>query len=404
MTESSPPSGRAWLHRNVVALGVVSLLTDTASEMIVPLLPYFVGTLLGGGAQALGWIEGAANLLQNVLKLVTGRLADRVGRNKPFVLLGYSLSSLARPLVGVALSPLQVLFVRLADRTGKGIRTSPRDAIVMNSVPMSARGRAFGFHRALDHGGAVLGPLIAYLMLREGGVELRTLFLWAIVPGLLTVVILFAFVRETERPPAFAPIHFTDGLWPDAPLRRFLVPLFVYGLGTASDLFLLLLVGSQTDSLAGLPLVWMALHVVKSGSSLLGGRIADAIGARLTLGIGWALHTAFFVAFACVDDKTVLVALIVAYGIQTGMTEGPEKSWVAALAPLDRRAQAFGWYYFTTGLAALPASVVFGAVFDGCGKTAAFLTAAALSAVGMMLLVALRPGRAKSAAEPPPAT
>lgn len=394
----APPSGRAWLHRNVVALGIVSLLTDTASEMIVPLLPYFVGTMLGGGAQALGWIEGAANLLQNVLKLVTGRVADRLGKNKPFVLLGYSLSSLARPLVGVALSPLQVLLVRLADRTGKGIRTAPRDAIVMNSVPMSARGRAFGFHRALDHGGAVLGPLIAYLMLSEGGVELRTLFLWAIVPGLLTVVILFVFVRETERPPAFQPARFSDGLWPDAPLRRFLAPLFVYGLGTASDLFLLLLVGTRTDSLAGLPLVWMALHVVKSGSSLLGGRIADAIGARFTLGVGWMLHTAFFAAFAWVDDPTALVALIVAYGLQTGLTEGPEKSLVSALAPLDRRAQAFGWYYFTTGIAALPASVLFGTVFDRCGKSAAFLTAASLSAVGLILLVALRPGRAKPAA------
>lgn len=400
----APQHGRAWLHRNVVALGIVSLLTDTASEMIVPLLPYFVGTQLGGGAQALGWIEGAANLLQNVLKLVTGRIADRMGKNKPFVLFGYSLSSLVRPLVGVALSPLQVLCVRLADRTGKGIRTAPRDAIVMNSVPESARGRAFGFHRALDHGGAVLGPLIAYLMLSQGAVELRTLFLWAIVPGLLTVVILFAFVRESERPPAFFAVRLTDGLWPDAALRRFLVPLFVYGLGTASDLFLLLLVGSHTDSLAGLPLVWMALHIVKSGSSMLGGRLADAIGARLTLGCGWVLHTAFFVAFACVDDPTTLIVLIVGYGLQTGLTEGPEKALISALAPPDRRAQAFGWYYFTTGIAALPASVTFGAVFDHAGRSAAFLTAATLSAIGLLLLLSLRPGRAKPAVLPLPST
>ena len=187
---------RSWLSRNVVALGLVSLFTDAATEMIVPLLPAFVTIVLGGGPLALGWIEGASDTASSVLKLLSGRWADRTGRNRPFVIAGYSLASVVRPLVALATAPWHVLVVRLTDRVGKGLRNSPRDAMLAASVSPDERGRAFGFNRALDHTGAVLGPLVAVAFLSARPNDLRTLFWLAAIPGALAVLVLIFAVRE----------------------------------------------------------------------------------------------------------------------------------------------------------------------------------------------------------------
>jgi MFS family permease len=190
------PGGRARLGRNVVALALVSLLTDVSSEMIYPLLPVFLGTVIGASPAFIGVIEGAAESTASLLKLASGWWSDRVRRRKPLVVAGYALATLARPLVGIATSATQVLVIRLTDRVGKGIRTSPRDALIADSVPIALRGRAYGFHRGADHFGAVLGPLVAFALLQLGGVSLRELFLWSAVPGALAVLVLLVRVRE----------------------------------------------------------------------------------------------------------------------------------------------------------------------------------------------------------------
>lgn len=260
----------AWRTRNVLVLAFVSFLNDTASDMIVPLLPAFLLTI-GAGAFALGWIEGAAELVSGILKWVSGRWADRAKRYVPFVVAGYLLASAARPFIAFAVAPWQVLIVRLVDRTGKGLRSAPRDAVLAASVPREQRGAAFGFHRAMDHLGAVAGPLLAALAL-WAALDLRTIFLLAIIPGALAVALVAFGVRERAVDPTVEAKPTTEtGEERAAPSRsrllRFLAPLGLFTLGNASDAFLLLKAGVEDTPLTTLPLLWMALHVVSSAAT-----------------------------------------------------------------------------------------------------------------------------------------
>lgn len=390
-----PAAGRPeWLTANVVALGVVSLLTDTASEMVIPLLPVFLTTVLGAGPLALGWIEGAADAVASVLKLASGRWSDRSGRRRPFVLAGYTLSTVSRPLVAVAGVAWHVLAVRVLDRTGKGLRSSPRDALLAASVPAEQRGAAFGLHRAMDHAGAVAGPLIAFAVLTVWTADLRTLFWLSAVPGVLAVVAIVLGVREAEPEDADAPAPptpATDRPSPRTGLVRVLVPIGLFTLGNASDVFLLLKASESRASLTSLPLLWMGLHVVKSLASVPGGRLADALGRRRLIAAGWIVYAAVYVGFAFAEAQWAVWGLFVVYGLYHGLTEGAERALVAELVPAARRGTGFGWYHLTVGLGGLAASVSFGAIWQLAGSAAAFLTSAALALVAVVALAALAP-------------
>jgi MFS family permease len=384
---------RGWLAPNVVALGVVSLLTDAASEMVVPLLPVFLTTVLMAGPLALGWIEGAADAVSSVLKLLSGRWSDRAGRRRPFVLAGYSVSSVSRPLVALAGAAWHVLGVRILDRTGKGLRSSPRDALLAASVPPGQRGAAFGLHRAMDHAGAVVGPLIAFAILTWWTRDLRTLFWLSAIPGALAVVALLLAVRESPaggrdhdarvEPPETVP--------PAGGLVRVLAPIGLFTLGNASDLFLLLKASESRASLTTLPLLWMGLHVVKSIASVPGGRLADVFGRRRLIAAGWIVYAAVYVGFAFAEGRAAIWALFVVYGIHHGLTEGAERALVAELVPTASRGTGFGWYHLTVGLGGLVASVLFGAIWQQAGSAAAFLTSAGLAVLAVLALAFLAP-------------
>lgn len=378
----------------VLALGFVSLLNDAASEMVFPLLPLFLTTTLGAGPAALGFIEGLAEALASVLKLFAGRWADRVGRNRPFLLAGYGLSAAVKPLVALAGAPGHLLAVRLLDRTGKGLRTSPRDALLAASVPAELRGTAFGLHRAMDHLGAVVGPLLALVILQLGHGDLRLLFALSAVPGALAFLALLR-VRDAQTAPG-AP----SPLGPGTPaLRRALVPIGLFTLGGASDAFLMLKAGaSAADPLTALPLLWMALHLVRSATSAVGGGLADRIGPRRSIALGWAWYAAICVALAYADDIAVVTALVLLLGVRNGLTEGAEKALVAAVAAPDRRGEAFGLYHLCLGLCALPASFGFGLLWQGLGERAAWLTAAGLSVAALVALSLSRADREARAA------
>ena len=393
--EGSPSGGRrsapAWLTRNVLLLGLVSLLTDTASEMIVPLLPVFLTTTLGAGAVALGWIEGLADGTSSLLKLLSGRWADRSGRNRPLVTAGYSLSSFARPFVAAAAAPWHVLAVRIADRTGKGIRTSPRDALLAASVPERARGAAFGLHRAMDHAGAVLGPLLAAGFLALVSEDLRVLFWLTAVPGAAAVLVVFFCVEEARPDPRDDAEPGPPGPGAAPGLVRFLVPLGLFTLGNASDVFLLLKAGGTRAPLATLPLLWMGLHVVKTAASIPGGWLADRVGRRRVIGAGWVFYAAVYAGFAFAESQAAIWALFLLYGLYHGLTEGPEKALIAQIAPRRRRGTTFGWYHLTLGILALAASVLFGSIWELASSRAAFLTSAGLALLAVAALAVLRP-------------
>jgi len=387
---ASNHTSRSWLTRNVVLLGVVSLLTDTATEMIVPLLPLFLSTL-GAGALALGWIEGLADAVASVLKLLSGRWSDRTGRRRPFVIGGYGLASVARPFVAVATAASHVLAVRVADRVGKGLRTSARDALIAGSVDADQRGAAFGLHRAMDHTGAVLGPLIAFGFLLAWPSDLRTLFWLTAIPGAAAVAVVVFGVREAavDTAPAQASGN-SDGPRDDR-LLRLLLPLGLFTLGNASDLFLLLKAGATRTPLVTLPLLWMGLHVVKMLASIPGGRLSDRWGRARTISLGWIFYAAIYAGFAFAESQAAIWALFVAYGIYHGLTEGAERALVAELVPSTRWGSGFGWYHLTLGGLTLVASVLFGGLWEAFGSQAAFLTSAVLAVVAVICLAVVGP-------------
>ena len=386
------------LGRNVIALGVVSFFTDMSSEMIYPLLPVFLTTTLGASAGMLGAIEGAAETTASLLKLASGWWSDRVGKRKPLVVVGYGLASIARPLIAAAQSATQVLAIRLTDRVGKGLRNAPRDALIAESVDPSIRGKAFGFHRASDHAGAVVGPLIAFALLQWMGLELRTVFWLAVIPGALAIVTVVAFVRESQASPArSAAEHLTakpaeNSRGENVPRRfwAYLGVVLVFTLGNSTDAFLLLRANQLGVPIAMMPILWAALHVVKSATSTHGGALSDRIGRKPTLIAGWTIYALVYVGFALASVQWHVWALFVAYGLFFALTEGTERALVADFAATNnKRGTAFGWFHLTVGLGALPASVLFGFIWDRAGAATAFYTGAALAAVaalGIMLI------------------
>jgi MFS family permease len=371
----------------------VSFFADVASEMIVALLPAFLATLSGGGALALGAIEGFADAIASLLKLVSGAWSDRIGRYRPFVIAGYALAMIAKPFMALATAAWHVALVRSVDRTGKGLRTSPRDALLAAAVLPERRGAAFAFDRAMDHAGAVVGPLLAVLLLVYVTKDLRTIFWLSAIPGTLVMLCLFAFVRERPVEGRSArPMPWKAGRLP-APLLRVLFPLALFTLGNSSDLFLLLLAGEKQTSIYALPLLWMALHVVKSSTSFLGGWLVDRFGARPVISAGWVWYALIYGGLALADSQVAIVVLVLVYGLYHGLTEGAEKALVAEIAPVEQRGTWFGWYHLTIGLLALPASLGFGWIWQNWSSAAAFGTGAVLALAAALLLFATRPAR-----------
>jgi len=394
---------RVVLRGNVLWLGVVSLLNDAASEMIYPLLPYFLVGTLGATPALLGLIEGVAESAASFLKLGSGWLSDRVRRRKPLLFWGYTLATVTRPLIGVAAAPWHVLGLRFVDRLGKGVRSAPRDALLAESVPPERRGLAFGFHRAADHTGAVLGPLLASAVLLLLPGQYRLVFLLALIPGVLSLLALAVRVRDvparTPAPPPPTPMppptESAPGLL--ARLRAgyrgqlggFLLVLLVFTLGNATDAFLLLRAQALGVPLAAIPLLWGAHHMSKAMWNLAGGAINDRFGARRAISAGWLCYALTYAGFAYASSAWHAWALFLFYGLFYGLTEAPEKALVARLAPAHRRGSAFGAYHFTIGIAALPASVIFGAVWGSYGARPALLLGGALALLAALLLLLL---------------
>ncbi|HJU88796.1 MAG TPA: MFS transporter [Gemmatimonadaceae bacterium] len=386
---------RAGLGRNVIALGAVSFLTDVSSEMIYPLLPLFLATTLGASASIVGAIEGAAESVAALLKLASGWWSDRVARRKPLVVAGYVIASIVRPLVAAARSAGDVLAIRLVDRVGKGIRTSPRDALIADSVDSAVRGRAYGFHRAADHAGAVFGPLVAFALMGWAGLSIRTVFWLAAIPAVASVLVLVLAVREAPRQ---APPVKSMSLGSAAMGSRFwgfLVVVLLFTLGNSTDAFLLLRASQLGVPAAMLPILWALLHVVKSGSSTPGGALSDRFGRTPLLVTGWALYALVYFGFAQATSVWHAWALFALYGVYFGLTEGVEKALVADVVPAARRGAAFGWFNLTIGIGALPASLLFGVVWDRYGAPTAFSLGASLSIAAAIGILLVRPGRSE---------
>lgn len=403
MTANRSPT-RDLLRGNVLWLSVVSFLNDAASEMIYPLLPAFI-LQLGAGPAFLGLIEGVAEATASLVKLASGWISDRVGKRKALAVWGYTIATLARPFIAVAHAAWQVLIIRFADRIGKGVRTAPRDALLAESVVPARRGAAFGIHRAADHAGAVVGPLLASALLLLLPGRLRLVFALAALPGLVAIALLAWRVRESPALAAGAKPASTPEPHTAAPedrrsapaakasfrdlggtFRRYMVVVVLFTLGNASDAFLLLRAQQLGVAMALIPILWAALHVSKMIWSVVGGNLADRVGPRRAIVGGWLVYAATYAAFAFAAAAWQAWALFLFYGLYFGLTEAPEKVLVVRLAPAEARGTAFGAYHFAVGLAALPASLLFGEIWQHLGPEAAFLTGAGLALMAALAL------------------
>ncbi len=394
LATSAPPRNTGSVPRTVKGLSLVSLFNDLASEMVYPLLPAFVTRTLGGGAILLGLLDGASDLTSAVLKWVSGRLADRPKWRSPMILVGYATAILVRPIIAVANAAWQVVGFRVVDRVGKGIRTAPRDALIAAVTPAAQRGRAFGFHRGADHLGAVIGSLLAWYLLSRGA-DVRSVIGWSAAPGIVAFLVLTVVLRGTgggravgryggkavqspsehlppDRPTAVPPAAFLPPVLALAALTFFRLP----------ETLLLLRLQDRGVAVTAIPLVWAGLHVVRSASSYPGGWLSDRLGPRRLVAAGGILFAAVASGLATQLGPSLAVAAFLLLGVVTGLTESGERLLVARLSPATL-GRGFGVYHALVGLAALPAGLVFGALYQTSGGPRAL----AISAGGTALAV-----------------
>ena len=374
------------LPRSVWLLGTISLLNDSASEMIYPLLPLFLVGTLGAGPRVLGLIEGLAEAVSSLLKLVAGVWSDRMRRAKPFVVTGYGIAGIARTLIAAATGWWMVLACRLADRVGKGLRSSPRDAMLGRSIAPEQRGLAFGLHRAMDNAGAVIGPLVAAGLLALG-MELRTVFWVAGIPAVI-VLLLTLRLREPEATVAVEPVRFSWKLqgFPPA-FKRYLLVLGLFMLGNSSNLFLLLRVRELGFAQAQIPLLWALMSLVAAVFLTPLSSLSDRIGRRRLIIAGWIAYAAIYLllGWGGLPAWSIWV-LFAAYGMFIAATEGAEKALVADLVPREQLGTAFGWYHMTLGITLLPASLLFGWLWQSVSPFIAFAFGAGCALLAALLL------------------
>ena len=435
----------------VIMLGLVSLFTDAASEMIYPLIPVYVAAL-GSGAIILGIIEGVAETTASMLKLVSGIISDRTGKRKILVLIGYSISSFFRPLTGLVTAAWQIVIIRMFDRVGKGIRSAPRDALIASSADESIRGKSFGFQRAMDHTGAVIGPVLAIITLlvlfigfkvTDSLSALRWTFILAIIPGILAILTIIFFVKEgapKKRKSELFKFSFRDT---DRNFRVYLMIMVLFTLGNSSDAFLLFRVeeaikksGAVTDivnsigplhemvsgfgteenqsriiNILFLPLIWAFFHIIKVIFSTPLGALSDKVGRKIVINIGWAIYAFVYISFALLvflpPELQIITTFILfaVYALFYAFSEGAEKAFVADLVKEEYRGTAFGLFNFAIGLGALPASIIFGFLYSyfdrlipGYGGTVAFGFGGTMAVISMILLAVMvkEPVRNKS--------
>ncbi|WP_457574368.1 MFS transporter [Desulfolithobacter sp.] len=381
-----------FLPRTVIIFGLVSFLNDTASEMITPLLPLFLTATLGAGPAVVGLVEGVAEATASLLKLYSGRMADRGWNHKRLVLGGYSISNIARPLIGLALGWAWVLVLRFLDRVGKGLRTSPRDALIAGSIDAARRGRAFGFHRALDNGGSMLGPLCAWLLLR-GGMSMQHVFFWSLVPGIFVIALLYFGLEDS--PAANRSVQLPPLRWSvlDNDLRGVILAAGGLALASVPEAFLVLWASDQGLHISWVPLLWAGASAVKAVVAGPAGCLSDCFGRLEVLLVGWSLRIVLLLALAWSSGQSgpmIVWVLFLGYAAALASTEGAERALVGDFAPSRERATAFGLYHMVVGLAALPGALLFGTVWQIFGSAQAFLLDAVIAAGSVVLLVAVQ--------------
>jgi len=381
---------KGFLSANVILLSFVSFCNDIASDMIYPLLPLFI-TSVGGTPAILGIIEGIAETTASLLKLFSGYISDLFKKRKPLAFLGYFLSNALRPLYFFAESWTTIFFVRFSDRVGKGIRTAPRDALIADSTNPTSRAQAFSFHRTLDNFGALIGPLLAMFVLSKFSENIKAVFLASLIPGFLVIVLMF-FIKETKKfedkektKKSFSLKEILSLKAFPKRLNFFLLSVFLFTLGNSSDAFLILRLKDAGVSTTMLPLLWGLLNLVKSVGNYPMGLLADRTNKKNVILSGWLVYAAVYLSFAVFSSKFAVVTVFLCYGLYFSLTEGVERAFIADIVDEDMRGRAYGLYNFAIGVSALPASIIFGFLWQKFSYKIAFTTGALFSLIALCL-------------------
>jgi MFS family permease len=382
-------------------MGWVSFFNDVSSEMIYPLLPLFLTQVLGAGVIFVGLIEGIAESVSSFLKLFSGWFSDRFQRRKGIILFGYSLASITRPFMGLASSAFHILFLRFFDRVGKGLRTSPRDALLSQSCKEEERGKAFGFQRAMDHAGAMAGPLIASLLMVVLTKDLRVIFILSFIPALFCLLILYRGVTDIKGKQTLSSTPFKPQwkTW-NRKFKLFLLIITLFTLGNSSDAFLLLRAKDLGIDIVSIPILWFVLHLSKTIFSVPGGTLSDRIGRRGVMILAWTVYGLVYLGFAFASKNYHIWLLFFIYGLYFGLAEGTERAWVADLVEESKRRTAYGVYHFFIGVATLPASLLMGLIWKTIGVQWAFSFGAVMALIAAFLAMILM-GNGKNKASIP---
>jgi MFS family permease len=387
--------------KNVRNLGWVSFFNDVSSEMIYPLLPLFLTQVLGAGVLFIGLIEGIAESVSSFLKLFSGWFSDRFQRRKGIILFGYSLASITRPFMGLASSAFHILFLRFFDRVGKGLRTSPRDALLSQSCKEEERGKAFGFQRAMDHAGAMAGPLIASLLMVALTKDLRVIFIFSFIPALFCLLILYRGVTDIQGKQTLSSTPFKPQwkTW-NRKFKFFLLIITLFTLGNSSDAFLLLRAKDLGIDIVSIPILWSVHHLSKTIFSVPGGILSDRIGRKGVMIFAWTVYGLVYLGFAFASKNYHIWLLFFIYGLYFGLAEGTERAWVADLVEESKRGTAYGVYHFFIGVATLPASLLMGLIWKTIGVQWAFSFGAVMALIAAFLAMILM-GNGKNKASIP---
>lgn len=373
------------LPRTVWLIGLISFVNDAASEMLYPLMPLYLASVLMAGPKALGLIEGIAEASSSIFKLVSGVIVDRTKKTKPWIVIGYFLAGIGRPLIAIANSWTWVLCIRFTDRLGKGLRSSPRDALLAESVAPNQRGITFGLHRSMDNAGAVIGPLVAAYLLSVH-VPLRDIFLWAVVPGIIAVSLALCLREPPRELRVVQPFSWSlEGLSPQ--FKRYILVAGIFALANSSDMFLLLRARELGVPQEQIPLLWAAISLITTVFGTPLSALSDRFSRKNFILIAWFAFAFFYVAMSFSSITIwMLCGLFAIYGLFKAATEGVEKALVADLAPMGMAGTAFGWFNLVSGLMLLPASLIFGWLYESFNPSYAFMFSGSCAALAFLLL------------------
>lgn len=382
---------KAFIASNIVLLGLVSFFTDISTEMVYPILPLYLSSIMGATPTIIGIIEGIAESLASVVKLFSGIIADKYGNKKRLAFFGYSSSVLNKIIILLSVTWAGVLCARIIDRFGKGIRTAPRDALIAESAHKSQLGKAYGLHKGLDLLGTAVGILLAYIILSRNASDYKKIFLYSLIPAAIGIICII-FVKDRKEKTAKKPVTFK---WRtlDKRLKLFLVFIFIFTLGNSSNAFILLRAYNAGFTAQNAILLYFLYNIVASALSYPFGNLSDKIGRKNILCAGYFLYGIVYFGIGLFSDKPLFIALFVIYGFYTALTTGVERALIVEIVPETQKASALGLHAAIVGIGLLPASIIAGLLWDSINQSMPFLfggTLAFITSIGVFIIFSAR--------------